>query len=107
MYFSAGGATIYAQTIPLADTMYLSLVKGTFDGDTYSPPFEESEWPVERREDSTGSNSSSTSGSNRGPGRTATSGTRSGADRAVQARSRSSRDSMRRSGTSQISATAT
>src|SRR5829696_3455294 len=26
--FSAGGASIYAQTIPLADTMYLSYIKG-------------------------------------------------------------------------------
>jgi dihydrofolate reductase len=50
-YFSAGGATIYAQTIPLADTMYLSYIKGTFAGDTYFPPFDANEWEVERRED--------------------------------------------------------
>jgi dihydrofolate reductase len=50
-YFSAGGATIYAQTIPLADTMYLSYIKGTFAGDTYFPPFDMNEWKVERRED--------------------------------------------------------
>ena len=50
-YFSAGGATIYAQTIPLADTMYLSYIKGTFAGDAYFPPFDETEWRVERRED--------------------------------------------------------
>jgi dihydrofolate reductase len=50
-YFSAGGATIYAQTIPLADTMYLSYIKGTFAGDTYFPAFDEREWQIERRED--------------------------------------------------------
>ena len=36
-FFSAGGATIYEQTIPLADTMYLSFIKGHFAGDTYFP----------------------------------------------------------------------
>ena len=50
-YFSAGGATIYEQTIPLADTMYLSHIKGRFAGDTYFPPFAEEEWTVERRDD--------------------------------------------------------
>ena len=50
-FFSAGGATIYAQTIPLADTMYLSYIKGHFTGDTYFPRFPEEEWTVERRDD--------------------------------------------------------
>ena len=49
--FSAGGASIYAQTIPLADTMYLSYVKGHFTGDAYFPAFSEREWAVDRRED--------------------------------------------------------
>ena len=49
--FSAGGASIYAQTIPLADTMYLSYIKGRFTGDAYFPEFSDSEWAVERRED--------------------------------------------------------
>jgi dihydrofolate reductase len=49
--FSAGGASIYAQTIPLADTMYLSYIKGQFSGDAYFPAFNEQEWTVERRED--------------------------------------------------------
>lgn len=49
--FSAGGASIYAQTIPLADTMYLSFIKGHFTGDAYFPEFSEREWVVERRED--------------------------------------------------------
>ena len=50
-FFSAGGATIYEQTIPLADTMYLSYIKGHFAGDAYFPRFAEQEWTVERRDD--------------------------------------------------------
>jgi dihydrofolate reductase len=49
--FSAGGASIYAQTLPLADTMYLSYIKGHFTGDAYFPAFSDREWTVERRED--------------------------------------------------------
>jgi dihydrofolate reductase len=49
--FSAGGASIYEQTLPLADTMYLSYIKGRFTGDAYFPAFSEREWVVERRED--------------------------------------------------------
>ena len=49
--FSAGGASIYAQTIPLADTMYLSYIKGQFTGDAHFPEFSEREWVVEKRED--------------------------------------------------------
>jgi dihydrofolate reductase len=50
-FFSAGGAAIYSQTIPLADTMYLSYIKGHYEGDTYFPSFAEDEWAVERRDD--------------------------------------------------------
>jgi dihydrofolate reductase len=49
--FSAGGASIYAQTVPLADTMYLSYIKGHFAGDAYFPAFSDQEWTVDRRED--------------------------------------------------------
>jgi dihydrofolate reductase len=49
--FSAGGASIYAQTLPLADAMYLSYIKGHFTGDAYFPAFSDREWAVERRED--------------------------------------------------------
>jgi dihydrofolate reductase len=49
--FSAGGASVYAQTVPLADAMYLSYIKGRFDGDAYFPAFDAGEWTVERRED--------------------------------------------------------
>jgi dihydrofolate reductase len=50
-FFSAGGASIYAQTIPLADAMYLSYIKGQYTGDAYFPEFSEKEWAIEKRED--------------------------------------------------------
>ena len=49
--FSAGGASIYEQTIPRADAMYLSYIEGDYEGDAYFPEFDESEWRVERREE--------------------------------------------------------
>ena len=49
--FSGGGASVYAQTIPLADAMYLSYIKGEYTGDAYFPAFSEQDWTVERRED--------------------------------------------------------
>jgi dihydrofolate reductase len=49
--FSAGGASVYAATVPLADAMYLSYIKGRFTGDAYFPEFDAREWAVERRED--------------------------------------------------------
>jgi dihydrofolate reductase len=49
--FSAGGASIYAQTIPLAAAMYLSYIKGHYTGDAHFPPIDGREWTVERRED--------------------------------------------------------
>lgn len=49
--FSAGGASIYAQTIALADAMYLSYIKEHFTGDAYFPAFNDEDWRVERRED--------------------------------------------------------
>ena len=49
--FSAGGATIYRQTMPLADAMYLSFVKEHHDGDTYFPAWDDDEWEVALTED--------------------------------------------------------
>jgi dihydrofolate reductase len=49
--FSAGGASIYGQTLPLADAMYLSIVKGDYEGDTRFPEFDESSWVVEHKID--------------------------------------------------------
>jgi dihydrofolate reductase len=50
-FFSAGGASIYAQTLPFAHTMYLSYIKGHYTGDAYFPEFSGQEWVVEKRED--------------------------------------------------------
>ncbi len=44
--FVAGGGSIYVQAIPLADEMYLSTIKGHFEGDTYFPEFDEQDWEV-------------------------------------------------------------
>lgn len=49
--FIAGGASIYEAAIPLAERMYLSTIRGSFDGDTYFPEFDESEWEVLRLEE--------------------------------------------------------
>ena len=49
--FSAGGASIYRLTLPLADAMYLSFVKGSYRGDRYFPRWDEQEWTVTRRVD--------------------------------------------------------
>ena len=47
--FSAGGARVYEQTLPIADAMYLSHMKGEFEGDTHFPAFDEADWRVEKR----------------------------------------------------------
>ena len=42
--FICGGARLYEEGIAIADTMYISHVKGDFDGDTLFPDYDESEW---------------------------------------------------------------
>jgi len=49
--FMLGGSTIYKQSFQYADKMYLSFVKKEYEGDTFFPEFDESEWTVEKRED--------------------------------------------------------
>ncbi len=39
-----GGAQIYAEALPLAHRLYLTLVDGTFDGDAYFPRLNPGEW---------------------------------------------------------------
>ena len=48
--FVAGGASIYAEAVPLADRMLLSYIEGDFAGDAYFPTFDESDWNVYSRE---------------------------------------------------------
>lgn len=50
--FVAGGGSIYEQAIPLAQEMYLSTIKGKFEGDAYFPKFEQDDWQIlEEREE--------------------------------------------------------
>lgn len=49
--FVAGGGSIYAQALPLADEMYLSTIIGNFDGDTYFPEFDTNDWVVTEERD--------------------------------------------------------
>lgn len=49
--FIAGGRSIYALGIPLANRMLLSTIKGNYEGDVSFPEFAESEWKVESIED--------------------------------------------------------
>nr|AIA13345.1 Dihydrofolate reductase [uncultured bacterium] len=39
--FICGGAQVYAEALPLCSDLYLTLVKRTFEGDTFFPPFED------------------------------------------------------------------
>lgn len=48
--FVGGGAGVYRQTLGLADRMYLTLLLEDFEGDTYFPRYDESDWEVHRRE---------------------------------------------------------
>lgn len=47
--FIAGGATIYQQTLHLADKLYLSYIKGEFSGDAFFPKFCMEDWVIEER----------------------------------------------------------
>jgi dihydrofolate reductase len=42
--FICGGAEIYAQTIEVADRIYLTLVEAEVAADTFFPEFDEQEW---------------------------------------------------------------
>jgi dihydrofolate reductase len=48
--FIGGGASIYRESLEIADRMHLSVVKGKYTGDTYFPPFDLSQWRVAVRE---------------------------------------------------------
>ncbi len=44
--FICGGGQIYELALPLADTMYLTRVHGTFEGDAFFPEFNKVEWEL-------------------------------------------------------------
>ncbi len=48
--YIVGGSSIYEQTIPIADKMYLSYIKKDYDGDAFFPEFNEADWEIEKRE---------------------------------------------------------
>jgi dihydrofolate reductase len=49
--FIAGGAEIYAQTLGVADRMYLTVIDCEFEADTFFPPYDERDWTVRERVD--------------------------------------------------------
>jgi dihydrofolate reductase len=49
--FICGGEQIYRGALPIADTIYLTRVHGTFQGDAFFPEFDENEWQLVRSED--------------------------------------------------------
>ena len=48
-----GGATLYKAALPIAQRMYLTWVKQEFEGDTYFPAWNTSEWQEVAREEFT------------------------------------------------------
>ncbi len=46
-----GGARLYAQTLDMADRLYLTLIHARFAGDTYFPVFDRNRWRECFRED--------------------------------------------------------
>lgn len=52
--FIIGGASIYHQMIEKADRLYISLVDGDFEGDTYFPEIKDDVWKVVKTEPHTG-----------------------------------------------------
>jgi dihydrofolate reductase len=48
--FIVGGAELYAQALPLADTMYITEIQQEVQGDAYFPEFNRDEWQEVARE---------------------------------------------------------
>ncbi len=46
-----GGATLYGEMLDRAERMYLTLVEGEFEGDTYFPEYDERLWREVQREE--------------------------------------------------------
>ncbi|MEH7437114.1 dihydrofolate reductase [Neobacillus drentensis] len=44
--FVIGGAEIFREAFPYVDCLYLTLIHETFEGDTYFPPFDLSQWEL-------------------------------------------------------------
>ena len=44
--FVVGGARVYAEALPSADTIYLTKIDGSFEGDAFFPGIDEREWEL-------------------------------------------------------------
>lgn len=49
--FVIGGAEIYSLALPLVESMYLTEINATYEGDARFPEFDKSEWMETERED--------------------------------------------------------
>ncbi|MEN6445426.1 MAG: dihydrofolate reductase [Candidatus Cloacimonas sp.] len=49
--FVIGGASVFAQFLPWADRLLITLIHSKFEGDTYFPPFNEDEWLLQDKKD--------------------------------------------------------
>ncbi|SER11879.1 dihydrofolate reductase [Gracilibacillus ureilyticus] len=45
-WFVIGGENIFRQVLPIADRIYMTFIDESFDGDTFFPEIDESEWVV-------------------------------------------------------------
>jgi len=48
--FIVGGAELYAQAMPLADTLYITEIRQNVEGDAHFPEFDKTEWLEVARE---------------------------------------------------------
>ena len=46
-----GGATIFKMALPFADNLYISFIKGTYEGDVYFPKFDLNQYKLTWKED--------------------------------------------------------
>jgi len=49
--FIIGGQKIYEAALPRADRIYLTIIHGEYDGDTWFPELDESQWQLTDRQD--------------------------------------------------------
>ena len=49
--FVIGGAMLYEATLPMADTLYITQINQAFEGDTFFPDIDRSNWTGVERED--------------------------------------------------------
>ncbi|HLR71732.1 MAG TPA: dihydrofolate reductase [Pseudogracilibacillus sp.] len=45
-YFVIGGSTVFEQILPIADRMYITFIDESFEGDTFFPIFNETDWEL-------------------------------------------------------------